>query len=138
MTIGTQQNKIFNLGIVSFLCSVNEGLEVSLTLLRYFQSYSKGLAGLCPAILLACVEFTIRIAAMISSFGGVCPRSFRNALLDRGVIAFQLGSKVAVSLSRCNQTVCGCSVFRSVCRLKYDFLVVIQSQPMETFNDRTR
>ena len=55
-----------------------------------------------------------------------------------GVVALFFGSEVAVSLALFDEFVGSRPVLRSVSRLEYDLFVVIQTQPLETFDDRTR
>jgi hypothetical protein len=75
---------------------------------------------------------------MIRTFGGMRARAVSNALLYGGIVALLLGREVSISLALRDEFVGGRSVLRSVSRLKHNVFVVIQTQPFETFYDRTR
>src|SRR6266576_2915600 len=75
---------------------------------------------------------------MIDSFGGMRPRAINDALLDGFILALLLGRKVTIGLAFFDQLPRGRAMLVSIVGLKDQVFVVVESQPLQTFNDRTR
>jgi len=77
------------------------------------------------------------VTPMIDAFSGVRTSALSNVLLDVRVSAFFFRRKIAVRLALFNQPPgCG-AMFLRVVGLEDHLFVVVQTQPLETFEDRT-
>src|SRR3979411_2109812 len=75
---------------------------------------------------------------MVDPFGGMSPRTIDNALLDGFILALFLRRKVAIGLAFFDQLPSGRAMLVRIVRLKDQVFVRVESQPFQTFNDRTR
>src|SRR3981081_2119915 len=75
---------------------------------------------------------------MIDAFGGMLPRAIHYALLDGFIFALFLRGKVAIGLSFFDQFLRRRAMLVGIVGLKDQSFVVIQSQPFQSFDNRTR
>src|SRR5829696_4258633 len=135
MTIGTEQHEILDLGIAAFLSAVNNIVESGLTFERNFQTHGEWLARRSAPVGFFFRQIAIGIAALVQAFSGVGARSFGDAFLHGLVVALFFGSEVAISLAFFDQAIGGVAMLRRVCRLEDELFVVVESEPLESFDD---
>src|SRR5258708_31429243 len=75
---------------------------------------------------------------MVDSLGGMRARTIDDALLYGFVFALFFRRKVAISLAFFDQLPGGRAMLVSIVRLKDQVFVIVESQPFQTFNNRTR
>src|SRR5882672_7843807 len=137
MAIGSQQNQIFNLGILSLLGSIDKIFKMSLALARNFQAHGEGLARSGALVRILLRQVTVRIAARIRPFGGVRAGAIGDSLFYSRIIAFRFGCEVAIGLAFCDQFVSSLTMLVRVGRLKNDLFIVSQTQPLQALDNRS-
>jgi hypothetical protein len=75
---------------------------------------------------------------VIDAFSRMCARTLRNVFLYICIAAFFLRSEVAIGLAFFDQLSGGGAVLVRIVGLKNFLFVVIQTQPLQPFNDRLR
>src|SRR6266849_10239563 len=75
---------------------------------------------------------------MVGPLGSMRARAIDDALLDGFIFALFLRRKVAIGPAFFDQLAGGRAMLVSIVRLKDQVFVVVESQPFQTFKDRTR
>src|ERR1051326_7782978 len=117
--------------MAAFLRAVNDVVKFSLTFSRNFQTHSERLAGGSASIGFFFRQIAIRIAALVRD----CAGAFGDVFFDGRVFALFLRREVAIRRAFFEQTVRGGAMLRGVCGLENEIFVVVESEPLETFDD---
>src|SRR6185369_1353135 len=65
-------------------------------------------------------------------------RAFCHLLLHDAILALLFRCEIAIGFALFEETIRRVSVLRRICRLEDEILVVVESEPLETFDDRAR
>src|SRR5829696_2650000 len=134
MTVRTKQHEVLDLGVTTLLCSVDDVVKLCLALVRHFQANSERLSRGSATIRFFSWQIAIRIMTQISLSLG----TFSDVLLDVFVVALFFRREVAIRLAFFDESVGGRSMLRRIGRLKHKVFGVVESEPLETFDDRAR
>src|SRR5215471_10593642 len=136
MAVRTQKHEIFNLGIGALLLAIDDVFESRRALTRYLQTDGKWFAGRSASIGFLFCQIAERIAAVIDPFRRLGAGALSDVLLGVNVGAFFLRREVPVSFAFVDQPPRRSAMLFGVRGLKNQLLVVIQTQPLQTLNDR--
>ena len=136
MTIGTKQHEILDLSVTALLRAVNDVVESCLTFGWNFQTHRKRLARGGTSIGFFFRQIAVRITPLVQTFNALGARAFRDIFLDGLIVALFFRREVAIRFALFEQTVGGLAMLRRVCLLEDEIFVVVESEPLETFDDR--
>jgi len=132
MTIGTKQHEILDLSVAALLDAVNDVVKPCLTFGRNFQTNGEWLAGSSASIGFLFRQIAVRVAALVC----VGARAFGDVVFYRLIVTLFFRSEIAIRLAFFEQTVRSGAVRGRVFRLKDEVFVVVESEPLESFDDR--
>src|SRR5689334_2805232 len=124
--------------MAALLWAIDDIVKLRLTFSRNFQADGKRLAGRGTRVRFCSRQLAIRIAAQVQSFRSLSASAVGDALLHVVVGALFFWSEVAISLACFKQLKRGGAVLWRVVGLKDEVFVVIETEPLESFDNRTR
>src|SRR5687767_15959042 len=122
--------------MAALLWSKNDVVKPRLALDRHFQTHRERFARGRASLRFFFCEIAIWIAPWIDSFEGLRASAFRNLLLYLVVVTLFLRGEIAIGLAFFEKTVRGGAMLRRVIRLEDEIFVVVETEPLESVDDR--
>src|SRR4051794_19114143 len=138
MTIRAQNHQVFDFAITSLLRAVHGVLELGLAFLWNFQTDGERLASGCTSIRLFFGKIAIGVAAMIHTFVCIRTSAIGNLLFHVRIGAVFLGREITIGFALFDEAIRGRAVLIGIVGLKNQFLVMVQPEPFEPFENRAR
>src|ERR1041384_1360834 len=136
MTIRTKQHEILDLGVTTFLRSINDVVKSRLAFGRNLQTHCERLACGSSSIRFLLGQVAKRITALVLSFSFLRACTFRDVFFYVLILTLFLWCEIAIRLALFEQAVRGSAMRGRIVRREDEILIVIESEPLEAFYDR--